>query len=394
MDFGIGFIQPRQQELIELVGLNPEDGFFFCNQALFDHVERNAHGGASGALAVARLQHVEPAFHDCELEILHVTVVFFQPRGNLAQLLVNARHGAVQFRNGKRCANAGDHIFALRIHQILAIKLFRAGGRIAGKAHARAAGFTQVAKHHALHAGGRTHVIGNLVHAPVVPRAFVVPGTEDGVARHGELLQRRLREVFTRMLANNFLVVFDNLFQCFGIEIGIQLGAAALFLLFKGIVELTLGNLQHDIAKHVNEPPIRVVSKTRIVAASRQRLHAAVVQAQIEDGIHHSRHGSLRSGAYAHQQWVVAGAQLAPFHRLQTRQRFAHLAFNLWRQLAAIAHIFAACFGLNGKARRHRKAGIGHLSQARAFTAQFGLHVFVAIGFPAAKEIYITPERR
>ena len=50
-------------------------------------------------------------------------------------------------------------------------------------------------------------------------------------------------------------------------------------------------------------------------------------------------------------------------------------------------HVFAAGFGLDGEARRHRQAGIGHLGQAGAFAAEFVLHLAVAIGLAAAEEI-------
>ena len=53
------------------------------------------------------------------------------------------------------------------------------------------------------------------------------------------------------------------------------------------------------------------------------------------------------------------------------------------------AHVFAAGFGLNGESGRNGQAGIGHLGQARAFAAQLVLHLAVAVGFAAAKEINI-----
>ena len=45
---------------------------------LVHHVHRDLDGGLAGALAVAGLQHVELAFLDGELEVLHVAIVLLQ----------------------------------------------------------------------------------------------------------------------------------------------------------------------------------------------------------------------------------------------------------------------------------------------------------------------------
>ena len=46
-----------------------------------------------------------------------------------------------------------------------------------------------------------------------------------------------------------------------------------------------------------------------------------------------------------------------------------------------------AGFGLNGKARRHRKAGIGHFGESGALTAKNVLHLAVAVCLAAAEGI-------
>ena len=52
-------IEHRVQKLIELLRIDAQDGFFLADQALVHHVHRDADGGRAGALAIARLQHVE-----------------------------------------------------------------------------------------------------------------------------------------------------------------------------------------------------------------------------------------------------------------------------------------------------------------------------------------------
>ena len=84
-------VEARNQEIVKLVGLDAEDRFFLGDQSFFDHLDGDANGGAPGTLAVARLQHVQAAVLDGELEVLHVAIVLFQARGDFAQLVVDLR---------------------------------------------------------------------------------------------------------------------------------------------------------------------------------------------------------------------------------------------------------------------------------------------------------------
>ena len=203
------------------------------DQAFFHHLDGHAHRGASGALAVARLQHVELAFLNGELEILHVAVVFFQAGGDFAQLVVDIGHDLLQFENRHRRANAGNHIFALRVHQKFAVELFHSGGGIARETHARAAGVAEIAEDHGLHVDRGAEIVGDIVDAAIVLGAIVLPGAENRIARHHQLLVRVLREVVLGVLLHDFLVFLNHFFQRFGVEVGVELR----FLLFLFRVE-------------------------------------------------------------------------------------------------------------------------------------------------------------
>ena len=66
------------QKLIELLRLHAQHGFLLVDHALLHHLDRDAHGRRARALAVAGLQHVQLAFFDGELEVLHVAIVLFE----------------------------------------------------------------------------------------------------------------------------------------------------------------------------------------------------------------------------------------------------------------------------------------------------------------------------
>ena len=126
-------------------------------------------------------------------------------------------------------------------------------------------------------------------------RALVVPRAEYCVPRQRELLHRRLRKIALGVLADDFFIVLANFSQGLGVKIGIQLSAPPLLLLLEDFVKLILRNLEHDAAKHMNQATIRVVGESRIIAAPRQRFHAFIVQAQVQDGVHHPWHRGGRA---------------------------------------------------------------------------------------------------
>ena len=67
-----------------------------------------------------------------------------------------------------RRADAGDHVFALRVFEELAVEGLLAGGGVAGEADAGGGGVAQVAEDHGLHVDGGAEIVGDLVHLAVV----------------------------------------------------------------------------------------------------------------------------------------------------------------------------------------------------------------------------------
>ena len=87
-----GRVELVAQQLVDMCRLDPRERLALGDDALFDHVRRDAHGGRRGALAGPRLEHVQPAALDRELEILHVAVVALEPAGDLLELAVDLGH--------------------------------------------------------------------------------------------------------------------------------------------------------------------------------------------------------------------------------------------------------------------------------------------------------------
>ena len=153
------------------------------------------------------------------------------------------------------------------------------------------------------------------------------------------------------------------------------------------VLELLLGDVEDHVAEHLDEAAVGVISKAGIIAEFGERLDGLIVQAQIQNGVHHAGHGELGAGTDGNQQRIFARAQLLPLHLLELIEGSKHFAVDLRAERAA--HVLAAGFGLDGESRRNRQTGIGHLGQARAFAAELVLHFAVAVGLAAAEEINI-----
>src|SRR5262249_30761634 len=143
-----------------------------------------------GTLAGARLQHVERAALDRELDVLHVVVMRFKLLADTDQLFERVRHGLFhgrQFRfvgelafDGEvlRRADAGYNVFALRIDKIFAVKHVLAGRWIAGKGNAGGAIVTHVTEHHGLNADSRAPVLRDTVQPAIGDRTLIHPASE------------------------------------------------------------------------------------------------------------------------------------------------------------------------------------------------------------------------
>ena len=218
--------------------------------------------------------------------------------------------------------------------------------------------------------------------------AVVVPGTEDGVPGHDQLFVRILREVALGVLFDDFLVFLDDFLQGLGIQVGVELGFFLFLLGVEYVVKLFLLNIQNDVAEHLDEAAIGIGGEASIVAARGQRVDALVIEAEIEDRVHHARHGKLCARTHTYQQRILSDTQFLALQFLQVGERLFHLSVHVWGDGVA-PHVFTASFGLNGEARRDRQARICHFGQTGAFAAQLVFHFAVAVGLAGAKEIYI-----
>ncbi len=112
------------------------------------------------------------------------------------------------------------------------------------------------------------------------------------------------------------LELLDQFLEGRGGKLGIDLNAEGLLLGGKNDLEgvmvlFALGlHVQNHVTVHGDEAAVAVVGKALVTRRLGQALGGFVVQAQVEDGVHHPRHGGTRARAHGNQQWVLGIAEL------------------------------------------------------------------------------------
>ncbi len=104
-----------------------------------------------------------------------------------------------------------------------------------------------------------------------------------------------LREGFAQLIFDQLFVKRDDVLPFNCRHIGIVFMAEAAFLVFENFLEQFVVEAHDDIAIHLNEAAVAVPGETGITRIVAERLDGAVVEAKIENGVHHARHGGARA---------------------------------------------------------------------------------------------------
>ena len=307
----LGRIESRREQLRQRLGIDQQHRLLRRHDLLGGEIGGNHDGRVARALAAAGLQHVELLVLNGELEVLHVLVVLLEARGDLSQLLVSLRQHLLELPDRLRRAHAGDDVLALCVDQELAVELLRAGRRASGEADAGRRSIAGVAEHHLLHVDRGADVVGDVVDAAVFLRARILPGAEHRVARALELLDRILRKRLAGLLLHDLLVARDHFAQRRLVEVGIGFRAARFLHRVELVLEDVLRNLQHDVAEHLDEAAIAVGGEPAVAGLLLQRFDGLVVEAEIQNRVHHAGHRKFRARADRHEQRLLRVAQLA-----------------------------------------------------------------------------------
>ena len=163
------------------------------------------------------------------------------------------------------------------------------------------------------------------------------------------------------------------------VQLGVHLDTLFSLHLVDDFLELRLGQLHNHVAEHLNETAVAVVSEAGVAGLGSQALDHFVVQAQVQDGIHHAGHGSAGTGTDGNQQGVGNVAELLAGDVFHLADVFIDVGHDLMVDLTAVFVVLGAGFGGNGEALGNRHTSVGHFGQVGAFAAEDVTHVAVTL---------------
>ena len=363
----------------QLGTVHPLERFVHVDESLVDELDRDPERGLGGALAHPGLQHPELAVLDGELDVAQVAVVPLEGRHVRHQLVEAGLVDLLEVVQRDGVADARDDVLALRVLEVVAVDALGAGRRVAGEGDAGAGVHATVAEDHGADVDGGPEVGGDALAAPVDRRPLGVPRVEDGAHGHAQLLAGVLREVTAGVLADGRLVGAGQLSQVLGGEVEVGRSAALGLEPVDLVLEDVLVQAQHRLPEHRQQAPVGVPREPLVAALADQALDRPVVQADVEDGVHHSGHRELRAGAHRHQQRVVRVAEAAPHRLLQAGEVPVDL---LGQALRLVALCQVGPTGVRGdrEPRRDGQPEPRHLGEVRPLAPQQVLLVLVALG--------------
>ena len=148
---------------------------------------------------------------------------------------------------------------------------------------------------------------------------------------------------------------------------------------FGDCVQAFAGNTENDLSEHLHEPPVRIPGEPLVTGQLGQTFHRFVIETQVEDRVHHSRHRDRRPRPHREEQRtgnvteMFAGDLL---HPAQGRIRLRPQAF--WKNVITVV-VGAAGLGSDGEPGGHRKSGGRHSRQPRTFATEKLPHGFATL---------------
>ncbi len=227
----------------------------------------------------------------------------------------------------------------------------------------------------------RPQVMRDLGRIAVVRGALAIPGLEHRLDRQPQLFHRIEREFAPGLLGNDAAKLLHDGLEVLGTELRIGGHAALGTQLGQHLFEGLIVHAHHDRAEHLHQPAEGVVDEARVGGQLDHPSRSLLVQADVEHGVHHARHGELGAGAAGNQQRILRVAELLTGGLLGCLERQQGLLPHPRRELLPARKVGIAGLGGDGEPGGHGHTDAGHLSQIGALAAQQGPHLVPRAGF-------------
>lgn len=316
---------------------------------------------------------------DRELDVAQVSVVRFELPHVAAQPGERDRVERGQLLQRYGVADTGDDVLALGIGKVVAVQAGAPGGRVARERDSAAGIGAEVPEDHALDVDRCPETVRNVLAATVEACAVTVPRREDGEDRLPQLLGRVLRKRTTRTFEDEVLEHFDDPHEVADVQVGVVYDTVLVLDPAEDVFEERAVDAHDRTPEHLHEATVGIPREPLPVGDLGQAEHREVVQTDVQDGLHHARHGEPRPRPDREEQRVVHLSQPLAGSPLELRQVLGDLALQARGQLTC-SQENAAGLRRDGEARRHGQAHAGHLREVRALASEQIGHVPAALG--------------
>ena len=119
--------------------------------------------------------------------------------------------------------------------------------------------------------------------------------------------------------------------------------------------------------------------------SARDRLRGFVVEAEVQDRVHHARHRGAGAGAHRDEQRVFRIAELAADGGADFGERGFDLRLQVGGIGAVVCVVVGADFGRDREARRHGQTEVRHLGEVRTLAAQSSFILAAPSALPPPK---------
>src|SRR5206468_9204202 len=109
-----------------------------------------------------------------------------------------------------------------------------------------------------------------------------------------------------------------------------------------------------DLSKHLDESPVRIERKSLIARYLCKGLSGLIVETEIQDGVHHTRHGIRRPGSDRQEEGIVWIAELSSGDRFELSELSLQLVEQTVRDATTLGVVLFAGVSCDDQPWRYR----------------------------------------
>ena len=217
---------------------------------------------------------------------------------------------------------------------------------------------------------------------PVEDGPRVVPTEEHRLDSRHKLFPGVRWRLSASVVSGDVLEVCHHLPEALPSQFIVQFHRGTRLVPGERLLEETRLDVQDHVRVDLYEATVGIVGGAGIAHHGGQPLDNFVVDSQVEDRVHHARHGHAGAGTDRHQQGTACRAEVSASVFFQLPQPVSDNRRQAVRQCIPVGEVVPAHLGGNHEARRHRKSQPGHLAKVAALPAKKVRHGGVT--FPKA----------